>query len=57
MRRNQLVRQWRLLQGLEAARNGLTVAEMMATGRISERTVYRDLNDLQRAGFPLHSGR
>ena len=55
MRRNQIVRQWRLLERLEAARRGLTVAEMMAAGRVSQRTVYRDLVDLQRAGFPLHS--
>lgn len=55
MRRDQLIRQWSLLSRLEARQAGLTVAQMAAAGGVSERTVYRDLGDLQAAGFPLHS--
>ena len=40
---------------LEASQAGLTVAQMAADGGVSERTVYRYLEDLQAAGFPLHS--
>ncbi len=57
MRRDQLIRQWALLTRLEATQAGLTVSEMATEGGISERTVYRDLADLQAAGFPLHSER
>jgi predicted DNA-binding transcriptional regulator YafY len=55
MRRDQLIRQWSLLSRLEARQAGLTVAQMASGGSVSERTVYRDLDDLQAAGFPLHS--
>lgn len=55
MRRDQLIRQWSLLSRLESSLAGLTVAQRAAAGGVSERTIYRDLADLQAAGFPLHS--
>ena len=55
MRGDQLSRQWRILRRLEAARVGCTVAEIMALAGVSQRTAYRDLEDLQRAGFPIYS--
>ena len=55
MRRNQLIRQWQLLQRIEACRAGFTVDEIRRDAKVSMRTVYRDLADLQAAGFPLHS--
>ncbi|MEE4608686.1 MAG: transcriptional regulator [Desulfobacteraceae bacterium] len=55
MRRDQLIRQWSFLSRLEASQAGLTVRQMAADGGVSERTVYRDLEDLQTAGFPLPS--
>lgn len=56
LRGTQFVRQWRLLKALESARRGLSVADL--AGRIEEepqskRTLYRDLEVLAEAGFPL----
>jgi predicted DNA-binding transcriptional regulator YafY len=55
MRGNQLTRQWRILRLIEASRNGLTVAEVNERVGGSPRTTYRDLDDLQNAGFPLYA--
>lgn len=56
----QLIRQWTLLQELAAARWGRTTAELARAVHASERTVRRDLHDLEAAGFPIereHRGR
>jgi predicted DNA-binding transcriptional regulator YafY len=54
-RGRQILRQWKLLRSLEAARRGLSPAELRdAVEEIcSPRTIYRDLEQLQSAGFPL----
>ena len=54
MRGDQLSRQWRILRQLETSRYGLTAAEIAEIGGISLRTAYRDLDDLQLAGFLLY---
>ena len=53
MRGDQLSRQWRILRQIEVSKNGLTAAEIAELGSVSHRTAYRDLDDLQLAGFPL----
>ena len=53
MRGDQLSRQWRILRQIEVSKNGLTAAEIAERGGVSPRTAYRDLDDLQLAGFPL----
>ena len=53
MRGDQLSRQWRILRQIEVSKNGLTAVEIAELGSISIRTAYRDLDDLQLAGFPL----
>jgi predicted DNA-binding transcriptional regulator YafY len=55
MRGDQLARQWRILKDIEASLNGLTAAEISQRVNVSVRTAYRDLSDLQMAGFPLYS--
>ena len=55
MRGDQLARQWRVLRHLEASRMGLTAQDVAEIGGCSLRTAYRDLNDLELAGFPLYS--
>ena len=57
MRGDQLSRQWRILRQIEASRYGLTAAEVAELGGVSLKTGYRDLNDLQMAGFPLYAER
>ncbi|TNE92824.1 MAG: WYL domain-containing protein [Deltaproteobacteria bacterium] len=56
-RGRQVLRQWALLRALEAARRGLTVQELaeVIDQPSSLRTVYRDLEALQDAGFGLES--
>jgi len=55
-RNRQVVRQWRLLRLVESSRMGKTGAELhRAVAEYgSVRTVYRDLEALQGAGFPLY---
>lgn len=54
-RGNQIARQWRILRLLESTRTGLRAREIHDAlgGGMSERTIFRDLQHLQEAGFPL----
>lgn len=53
MRGDQLARQWRVLRQIEGSPQGLTATEIAGFAGVSLRTAYRDLDDLQFAGFPL----
>ncbi|MBM4332981.1 MAG: WYL domain-containing protein, partial [Deltaproteobacteria bacterium] len=55
MRGDQLARQWRVIRSIEASTNGLTVAEIANREETGIRTIYRDLEALQSAGFPLYT--
>lgn len=48
-----LVRQWALLRALCGLRYGATVKELAETLGVSQKTVRRDLETFQQAGFPL----
>ena len=48
-----LIRQWLLLSALGSRSGGWTVKELMRELEVSEKTVRRDLECLQEAGFPL----
>jgi len=52
MRGDQLARQWRVIRAIEASPNGLTVAEIAKREETGIRSIYRDLEPLQAAGFP-----
>ncbi len=54
MRGEQLSRQWRILRIIEASTTGMTIAEIADLEDINIRTLYRDLEALQAAGFPLY---
>lgn len=60
-RGDQLSRQWKIIQALTAARSGKSATELAHTLDCHSRTIYRDLEALQQAGFPLytekHAGR
>ena len=51
MRGDQLSRQWRVLRQLEVSKKGITANNIAELGGTSLRTAYRDLDDLQLAGF------
>jgi predicted DNA-binding transcriptional regulator YafY len=55
MRGDQLARQWRVIRAIESSPNGLTVAEIAQREEKGLRTIYRDLEALQDAGFPLYT--
>lgn len=53
MRGHQLARQWRLVQHLAHSRIGLGPEEIADRLHCTRRTVYRDIDALQAAGFPV----
>ena len=55
MRGDQLARQWRLIQLLARRRYGVGLDDLAAELECTKRTVYRDLDALQFAGFPVTS--
>ena len=56
-RGDQLGRQWNIIQSLLSARKGKTAAELAEELGCHSRTVYRDLEALQLAGFPIYTER
>ena len=52
-RGSQVIRQWNLLQRLQTSLNGVRISDFADEMEVSERSVYRDLEVLQAAGFPL----
>ncbi|UCE86378.1 MAG: WYL domain-containing protein [Deltaproteobacteria bacterium] len=57
MRGDQLARQWRLIQRLARSRAGVGIDDLAADLECTRRTVYRDLDALMFAGFPVLSER
>jgi predicted DNA-binding transcriptional regulator YafY len=55
MRGVQLARQWKIIRLLESRKRGLTINDLSDELDSPARTVYRDLEALQEAGFPLYS--
>lgn len=55
MRGDQLSRQWRLFQRLARSRFGVGLEDLARDLECTRRTVYRDLDALQLAGFPVMS--
>ncbi len=56
-RGEQLARQWTIIQSLQTDLNGKTVSELAGVLDCHTRTVYRDLEALQLAGFPIYTDR
>ena len=55
MRGDQLARQWQLIQRLAKSRAGVSLGELASELECVRRTVYRDLDALMFAGFPVVS--
>jgi predicted DNA-binding transcriptional regulator YafY len=56
-RGDQLARQWKIIQSLISSRQGKSVSDMAQALHCHRRTVYRDLEALQAAGFPVYTDR
>jgi predicted DNA-binding transcriptional regulator YafY len=53
MRNQEVIRQWQVLREIEARRVGVTIHELADLVGVSTRTVRRDLQALQEAGFAI----
>ena len=56
-RGDQLARQWKIIQAISASRQGRTAVQLAQEMECHKRTVYRDLEALQLAGFPVYNER
>lgn len=56
MRNAEVIRQWKILKRIEAGRY-TTSAELAEEHGVTERTIRRDIEALQEAGFPLYDER
>ena len=54
-RGDQLARQWKIIQTLIISKRGKSAAELSEEVDCHPRTVYRDLDALQAAGFPIYT--
>ena len=55
VRGNQVTRQWRLVRSLSATTRGRSIPDLQRELDVTSRTVRRDLEALEHAGFPLIS--
>jgi predicted DNA-binding transcriptional regulator YafY len=56
-RGDQLARQWKIIQTLITSRQGKSAADLADEIECHPRTLYRDLEALQAAGFPIYTER
>jgi predicted DNA-binding transcriptional regulator YafY len=54
-RGDQLARQWKIIQTLITSRQGKSAADLASEIECHPRTLYRDLEALQAAGFPVYT--
>jgi predicted DNA-binding transcriptional regulator YafY len=52
-RNAEVIRQWQILREIESRRTGVTIHELARTTGVSTRTIRRDLQALQEAGFSV----
>ena len=52
-RNSEVIRQWMILRGIEVSR-GKTIRQLAEMTNVTTRTIRRDLEALQEAGFPLY---
>ena len=54
MRNQEVIRQWQILRDIESRRTGVTIQDLSALVGVSTRTIRRDLQALQEAGFAIY---
>jgi predicted DNA-binding transcriptional regulator YafY len=55
--RSTIARQWKIIKMMESSKRGITVTELAVELEVPLRTVYRDLDAIQEAGFPVYTER
>jgi predicted DNA-binding transcriptional regulator YafY len=53
MRNAEVIRQWQILRAIEASRTGVTIHDLARLAHVTTRTIRRDLQALQEAGFAV----
>ncbi|TAK13275.1 MAG: transcriptional regulator [Acidobacteria bacterium] len=53
MRNAEVIRQWKILRAVESARAGITIHQLARETNVTTRTIRRDLQALQEAGFAI----
>ena len=57
-RNTEVVRQWTILREIESARSvGVTIDQLASLCKVTTRTIRRDLQALEEAGFPIYDDR
>ncbi|HET9370369.1 MAG TPA: transcriptional regulator [Vicinamibacterales bacterium] len=54
MRNAEVIRQWQILREIESHRAGVTIHELARSTGVTSRTIRRDLQALQEAGFAIY---
>jgi predicted DNA-binding transcriptional regulator YafY len=54
MRNAEVIRQWQILREVESSRTGVTIHDLAGRVKVSTRTIRRDLQALQEAGFAVY---
>ncbi len=54
MRNAEVIRQWQILRAVESSRTGVTIHDLAAQADVTTRTIRRDLQALQEAGFAIY---
>jgi predicted DNA-binding transcriptional regulator YafY len=54
MRNAEVIRQWQILREIESHRAGVTIHELAGSTGVTSRTIRRDLQALQEAGFAIY---
>jgi predicted DNA-binding transcriptional regulator YafY len=54
MRNAEVIRQWQILREVESCRTGVTIHELSRLVKVTTRTIRRDLQALQEAGFAIY---
>lgn len=54
MRNAEVIRQWQILRSIESSRTGVTIHSLAEQAGVTTRTIRRDLQALQEAGFAIY---
>jgi predicted DNA-binding transcriptional regulator YafY len=54
VRNAEVIRQWQILRQIETSRTGVTIHELAEDAGVTTRTIRRDLQALQEAGFAVY---
>ncbi|MBK9239825.1 MAG: transcriptional regulator [Acidobacteria bacterium] len=54
MRNAEVIRQWQILRAVESSRTGVTIHDLAEQAGVTTRTIRRDLQALQEAGFAIY---